>query len=206
FQRRGERPRPAPRCADRRRGRGLRPDRPDRASRTARPALRRASRSAGRTVGAGAHRQLLGPGGPARVRAGDHGDAPHALTGRGRCFRAASSAGRRDRRRVRAPRAPRFLPRPPTSPGRYHQVLRARVPSSWRPVDAPTYQTIKRLYLEARELSRAERGPFLDERCSGNDALRAEVEGLLTESDTLGEFMARPASGAVERDLDAEPA
>jgi len=61
-------------------------------------------------------------------------------------------------------------------------------------VDAPTYQTIKRLYLEARELGRDERRSFLDQRCAGQSELRAEVEGLLDQEQELGEFMARPAT------------
>jgi serine/threonine protein kinase len=63
-------------------------------------------------------------------------------------------------------------------------------------VDAPTYQTIKRLYLEARELGREERRSFLDERCAGQSELRAEVEGLLEQE--LGDFMARPAESEPE--------
>jgi serine/threonine protein kinase len=58
-------------------------------------------------------------------------------------------------------------------------------------VDAPTYQAIKRLYLEARELGREERRSFLDERCAGQAELRAEVEGLLDQD--LGDFLAQPA-------------
>jgi predicted Ser/Thr protein kinase len=70
-------------------------------------------------------------------------------------------------------------------------------------VDAPTYQTIKRLYLEARALSRAERERFLSEQCAGQAALRAEVEALLSQEETLGEFLARPASTTAALD---EPA
>jgi non-specific serine/threonine protein kinase/serine/threonine-protein kinase len=61
-------------------------------------------------------------------------------------------------------------------------------------LDAPTYQRIKSLYLEARELGWEERGRFLDERCAGESELRAEVEGLLGQEETLGGFLARPAT------------
>ncbi len=64
-------------------------------------------------------------------------------------------------------------------------------------MDAPTYQTIKRLYLEARGLDRQERQNFLDQRCAGQAALRAEVEGLLSHEESLGEFLAQPAKDAL---------
>ena len=60
-------------------------------------------------------------------------------------------------------------------------------------MDPSTYQRIKRLYHEARELPQGERGTFLAERCSG--AERVEVETLLAQSETLGDFLARPANG-----------
>ena len=61
-------------------------------------------------------------------------------------------------------------------------------------MDAPTYQTIKRLYLEARELGREERRSFLDQRCAGQSELRAEVEGLLDQEIDLGGFLSRPVT------------
>src|SRR6185503_4302723 len=103
------------------------------------------------------------------------------------------------RQRLRSPRSARIRA---GNHGRARPALgtSARVPSSLRArlpsrefVDAPTYQTIKRLYLEARGLDRQERQSFLDERCAGHAALRAEVEGLLSHEETLGEFLAQPA-------------
>jgi serine/threonine protein kinase len=61
-------------------------------------------------------------------------------------------------------------------------------------VDTTTYQTIKRLYLEARELGREERQSFLDQRCAGQSELRAEVEELLEQEEDLDGFLARPAT------------
>jgi eukaryotic-like serine/threonine-protein kinase len=72
-------------------------------------------------------------------------------------------------------------------------------------LDTTTYQTIKRLYLEARELPRGERGRFLEERCSGQPGLRGEVEGLLAQTETLGEFLAKPPSGLGEPVEESEP-
>lgn len=60
-------------------------------------------------------------------------------------------------------------------------------------MDASTYQTIKRLYLEARELPREDRKGFLEQRCAGQGELQSEVEGLLAGSETLGEFLSKPA-------------
>jgi len=72
-------------------------------------------------------------------------------------------------------------------------------------VDAPTYQTVKSLYLEARALEREERRSFLARRCQGQPALRAEVESLLSQDETLGEFLERPARELVEA-APSEPA
>ncbi|HEX6883658.1 MAG TPA: serine/threonine-protein kinase [Planctomycetota bacterium] len=65
-------------------------------------------------------------------------------------------------------------------------------------MDTATYQTIKRLYLEVRELGRAERARVLEQRCAGQAALRAEVEALLAQEETLGDFLAQPARAAAE--------
>lgn len=56
------------------------------------------------------------------------------------------------------------------------------------------YQTIKRLFLEARALPPGERAALLERECGGDRALREEVEALLAEEGTLGEFMSRPAT------------
>lgn len=55
------------------------------------------------------------------------------------------------------------------------------------------YQTIKRVYLEARALSGAEREALLVRECGADRVLRAEVEELLAQEQTLGDFMAKPA-------------
>lgn len=64
------------------------------------------------------------------------------------------------------------------------------------------YQTIKRLYLEARALGPRERELLLARDCAGDLALRAEVEALLEQEHTLGDFLSRPATV----DLEPSPA
>ncbi len=59
-------------------------------------------------------------------------------------------------------------------------------------MDAPTYQTVKSLYLEARALGREQRAAFLARRCAGQAELRAEVESLLGQDETLGTFLEQP--------------
>lgn len=61
-------------------------------------------------------------------------------------------------------------------------------------MDAPTYQTVKSLYLEARALGREERDAFLAQRCAGRAELRAEVESLLEQDETLGGFLEQPVA------------
>jgi predicted Ser/Thr protein kinase len=73
-------------------------------------------------------------------------------------------------------------------------------------VDAPTYQAIKRLYQEARGLARAERTAFLDQRCAGQAGLRAEVEGLLAQEESLGGFLTQPAKDSAPSAPEREPA
>ena len=75
-------------------------------------------------------------------------------------------------------------------------------------MDTATYQTIKRLYLEARALPPAERERFLGERCDGQAALRAEVEALLVQEEGLEGFLTQPVQVLAEADMadaDAEP-
>ena len=71
-------------------------------------------------------------------------------------------------------------------------------------MDTATYQTIKRLFREARERPREERGRFLSEQCAGQEALRAEVEALLAQEDGLGDFLARPAEAVAEEEAQAQ--
>lgn len=50
------------------------------------------------------------------------------------------------------------------------------------------------LFLQAAEFAKtAERSRFLEERCAGDDALRAQVEALLATSAKIGSFLNRPA-------------
>ena len=72
-------------------------------------------------------------------------------------------------------------------------------------MDAPTYQTLKGLYLEARALARDERGEFVERRCAGNAELRRELEALLRQDETLGGFLEKPATGELEPPEAAEP-
>jgi serine/threonine protein kinase len=67
------------------------------------------------------------------------------------------------------------------------------------------YQTIKRVYLEARALSGAEREALLARECGVDRTLRAEVEELLAQEDTLGDFMARPVSAELAPEPPAAP-
>jgi len=60
-------------------------------------------------------------------------------------------------------------------------------------LDASAYQTLKRLYLEARERRGDERVRFVEAACAGDASLRAELEELLAEGDALGPFLERPA-------------
>ena len=50
----------------------------------------------------------------------------------------------------------------------------------------------KSLFVEALELAKEEREPFLAERCGTADALRARVRGLLEAHDDAGPFLAEP--------------
>jgi predicted Ser/Thr protein kinase len=69
-------------------------------------------------------------------------------------------------------------------------------------LDSSTYQEVKRLYQEARGLGGPERERFLAERCAGQADLRAEIEALLDETETLGSFLETPAPRALDGDHD----
>jgi non-specific serine/threonine protein kinase/serine/threonine-protein kinase len=73
-------------------------------------------------------------------------------------------------------------------------------------VDALTYQTVKSLYLEARALEPAQRAAFLAQRCAGRAGLQSEVESLLAQDETLGEFLERPAARDFDVPAQSEPA
>jgi Tol biopolymer transport system component len=52
---------------------------------------------------------------------------------------------------------------------------------------------IERLYHGARERDASERPQFLAEACAGDEALRREVESLLTQGEGTGSFLGKPA-------------
>ena len=68
------------------------------------------------------------------------------------------------------------------------------------------WQRVERLYHAALELAESERENFLEESCSGDYALRREVESLLTQEDKAAEFLEVPALGTKARDLRHEEA
>ena len=55
------------------------------------------------------------------------------------------------------------------------------------------WNKIKEIFLEAMELERAERAPFLEEKCRGDQALRQEVEDLIRADEEAESLMSRPA-------------
>jgi len=64
-------------------------------------------------------------------------------------------------------------------------------------LDASTYQTVKRLYLEALcHQEPGARARFLSEACAGDGELRREVESLLSEGEGLGAFLEQPVDRA----------
>ena len=61
------------------------------------------------------------------------------------------------------------------------------------------WQVVSRLYNSALEREGDERGAFLNEACAGDDALRREVESLLTLDLDAAQFLATPALDAEAR-------
>ena len=55
------------------------------------------------------------------------------------------------------------------------------------------WRQAKELFAEALEFAPAERAEFLDKVCSGDEALRAELESLLAEERAAGDFLSSPA-------------
>src|SRR5262245_21347359 len=55
------------------------------------------------------------------------------------------------------------------------------------------WRRIERLYEAALQRPPAERGPFLDTACEGDERLRADVERLLAADDRAGDFLNAPA-------------
>ncbi|MEP6946391.1 MAG: protein kinase [Acidobacteriota bacterium] len=66
------------------------------------------------------------------------------------------------------------------------------------------WSEIKEIFYAASQLEPAERAPFLDESCKGDDALRREVESLLSSSRAAGNFMQDPAIGEVADSISDE--
>ena len=72
--------------------------------------------------------------------------------------------------------------------------------------------TLKDIFFEAAELPPERRDALLDERCAGDERLRARVRALLDANDEAGDFMAEPTTGVIdapsglpERPAPAEP-
>jgi serine/threonine protein kinase len=61
-------------------------------------------------------------------------------------------------------------------------------------VPAERSQQIEQLYHAARERNPDERAAFLEQACSGDDALRREVESLLAEDSRVQSFLEAPAA------------
>ena len=54
------------------------------------------------------------------------------------------------------------------------------------------WEKVTELFHEASELPREEQSEFLDKHCSGDDALRREVESLLAAGSEAGDFISKP--------------
>ncbi len=55
------------------------------------------------------------------------------------------------------------------------------------------YRQIGDIYHAALEVDREERAAFLDQACAGDEALRREVESLITSHEQSSDFIAAPA-------------
>lgn len=55
------------------------------------------------------------------------------------------------------------------------------------------WKEVKEVFASALERQPEERSPFLEKACSGDDALRREVESLLASHQDAGEFIESPA-------------
>ena len=55
------------------------------------------------------------------------------------------------------------------------------------------WQKVKEIFNSALERESGERAAFLDEACSNDDELRAEVESFLSASEEPGSFLDSPA-------------
>ena len=66
------------------------------------------------------------------------------------------------------------------------------------------WKDISRLYHEARQRSGSGRRAFLQEACGRDEALRIEVESLLSSEADAGDFLASPAATELVRTLEAD--
>jgi serine/threonine protein kinase/Tol biopolymer transport system component len=67
------------------------------------------------------------------------------------------------------------------------------------------WQQVKELFASALERAPVERSVFLDQACSGDEALRGDVEALLASDGCDDSFMETPAVAAMARSLIGEP-
>lgn len=67
------------------------------------------------------------------------------------------------------------------------------------------HDLVSRLFLEARRLSPARRGEFLDMECGGDDELRREVDALLSHDGDHDEFLERPVLDRLAADAAPMP-
>jgi predicted ATPase/serine/threonine protein kinase len=63
------------------------------------------------------------------------------------------------------------------------------------------WQEIERIYLAAREMDKSARTVFLSKACTGDPALRDEVESLLASDEEAGSFLESPAIEAAGKSL-----
>ncbi len=70
--------------------------------------------------------------------------------------------------------------------------------------DPQRWQRVKEIFEGALERHGAERDSFLEQRCDGDVAVRAEVESLLRSYEVAGSFMEAPAVAQAADDLAAE--
>jgi eukaryotic-like serine/threonine-protein kinase len=63
------------------------------------------------------------------------------------------------------------------------------------------WQQLNKLFHGALERATEQRSAFLDEACAGDEALRKQVEALLTAHDGAGSFIERPAVEVESRSL-----
>src|SRR5437773_5245085 len=60
-------------------------------------------------------------------------------------------------------------------------------------IDPHRWKRIDEVFQEARALPAAERPPFLQEKCAGDDDLRREIDSLLNHWDRSRSFLSSPA-------------